>query len=149
MGEKKGETLLFTLFFKFCLSSVLLFYLSFFISLFLLLNLKNISLFLFSLTTPSNLYFLEFNLSVLQFFSSFTITVIEIVGKCIRPISLTCRLRANISARHLLSVMFFMSHGPVLLSFLVITRYYVFEIAISVIQRFVYRFLLIDYKMSF
>merc|ERR1739848_85078 len=121
----------------------------FFISAFLTRNFKWVSLWLCSLTTPSNLSFLSYRLSFLAFFSSLVITVIEVTGKRIRPVSLTCRLRANISARHLLSAMFFSAGAPVLLTTVSLTGYYAFEVGISLIQRFVYGFLLLDYKISY
>merc|ERR1711868_208252 len=109
-------------------------------------TLLNFSFLLPSLTTPSNLTFVLEKRSKLAFISGFLITVIEAVGKNIRPVSLTCRLRANISARHLLSAIFFNANlaffGQILLLF-----YYVFEVLIAVIQRFVFSFLLLDYKL--
>merc|ERR1712131_540706 len=98
--------------------------------------------------TPSNLNFAFEKRSLIVFLSSFLITGIEAVGKNIRPVSLTCRLGANISARHLLSAMFFSANLP---SFgqIVLIGYYVFEVLIAVIQRFVFSFLLLDYKLSF
>jgi len=113
----------------------------FFISSFLSRNFKGVSVWLCSLTTPSNLAFLTYRVSFLAFFSSLIITVIEVTGKSIRPVSLTCRLRANISARHLLSAIFFSAGAPVLLTSFLLTRYYAFEVRISLIQRFVYGFL--------
>merc|ERR1711890_219103 len=76
-----------------------------FIFLLLVSNLKFFGAYIFSLTTPSNLGFLTF-LSF-NFFGRGLLTCIEIAGKLIRIVSLTCRLGANISARHLLSAMFF------------------------------------------
>merc|ERR1712018_817016 len=110
-------------------------------------NLKFFRSFVFSLTTPSNLGFLSF-LSF-HFFGGALLTCIEIAGKLIRVISLTCRLRANISARHLLSAIFF---GVGLLNFLVggfLVFYYIFEFGIRAIQGFVYSFLLSDYREKF
>merc|ERR1712227_273133 len=101
-----------------------------------------------SLTTPSNLTFVFEKGSILAYASGFLITVIEAVGKNIRPVSLTCRLRANISARHLLSAMFFSANLP-FFGQIVLIGYYVFEVLIAVIQRFVFSFLLLDYKLSF
>merc|ERR1711893_351141 len=92
-----------------------------------------------SLTTPSNLTFVSEKRSILAFASSFLITVIEAVGKNIRPVSLTCRLRANISARHLLSAIFFSANLP-FFGQIILIGYYVFEVLIAVIQRFVFSF---------
>merc|ERR1711893_220126 len=101
-----------------------------------------------SLTTPSNLTFITEKRRSLAFASGFLITVIEAVGKSIRPVSLTCRLRANISAGHLLSAMFFSANLP-FFGQIILIGYYVFEVLIAVIQRFVFSFLLLDYKLSF
>merc|ERR1712018_1073 len=76
------------------------------ISNFLGVNLKFFGAWVSSLTTPSNLYFLSFRVRF-NFLGGFLLTLIEVVGKLIRCISLTCRLGANISARHLLSAIFF------------------------------------------
>merc|ERR1712168_67096 len=99
-----------------------------------------------SLTTPSNLTFVRFGPKLASFLAGLAITIIEAVGKNIRPVSLTCRLRANISARHLLSAMFFRAALP-FLGQIILIGYYVFEVIIAVIQRFVFSFLLLDYKL--
>merc|ERR1719187_251454 len=78
----------------------------------LFFNKKFFGFLLPSLTTPSNLTFVFEKRGKLALASGFLITVIEAVGKNIRPVSLTCRLRANISARHLLSAMFFSANLP-------------------------------------
>merc|ERR1712168_668727 len=113
----------------------------------LFFNKKFFGFLLPSLTTPSNLTFVRFRFNLANFLARLAITIIEIVRKNIRPVSLTCRLRANISARHLLSAIFFSSGLPFLGQFALI-GYYVFEVLIAVIQRFVFSFLL-DYKLSF
>merc|ERR1712055_152387 len=120
----------------------------FFIRFFVFWNVKFFGGFLFSLTTPSNLNFLPVNNSPLFFVSSFLLTRIESVRKNIRPVSLTCRLGANISARHLLSAMFFGANPP-FFGFLGLLFYYIFEVLIAIIQGFVFSFLLLDYKESF
>merc|ERR1719220_1871231 len=84
----------------------------------------------------------------ISFLARLAITIIEAVGKNIRPVSLTCRLRVNISAGHLLSAIFFRAALPFVRQ-IVLLRYYVFEVLIAVIQRFVFSFLLLDYKLSF
>merc|ERR1711890_55439 len=118
-----------------------------FIFLLLVSNLKFFGAFIFSLTTPSNLSFLNF-LSF-SFFGGKILTCIETAEKLIRIVSLTCRLRANISARHLLSAMFFGigSNSFLVRGFLVF--YFIFEFGISAIQGFVYSFLLSDYREKF
>merc|ERR1711868_203397 len=127
--------------FTFLVSASFIFYSLFF-------NKKFFGFLLPSLTTPSNLTFVFEKGSILASASGFLITVIEAVGKNIRPVSLTCRLRANISARHLLSAMFFSANLP-FFGQIVLIGYYVFEVLIAVIQRFVFSFLLLDYKLSF
>merc|ERR1712243_371008 len=91
--------------FTFLVSSSFIFYSLFF-------NKKFFGFLLPSLTTPSNLTFISESRGILAIASGFLITVIEAVGKNIRPVSLTCRLGANISARHLLSAMFFSANLP-------------------------------------
>merc|ERR1712090_54206 len=110
-------------------------------------NLKFFGRFVFSLTTPSNLGFLGF--FGFQFFGGGLLTCIEIAGKLIRVVSLTCRLGANISAGHLLSAIFFGigSTNFLVRSFLIF--YFIFEFRISAIQGFVYSFLLSDYREKF
>merc|ERR1712115_647576 len=127
--------------FTFLISASFIFYSLFF-------NKKFFGFLLPSLTTPSNLNFISAKRNGLAFLSSFLISVIEAVGKNIRPVSLTCRLGANISARHLLSAMFFSTNLP-FFGQIVLIGYYVFEVLIAVIQRFVFSFLLLDYKLSF
>merc|ERR1712048_726367 len=101
---------------------------------------------LFSTTTPSNLTFLSVSSEFFGlFFASFLLTTIELSRKLIRPVSLTCRLRANISARHLLSAIFFRASLDALIYFLRVF-YIIFEIRVALIQRFVYSFLLEDYS---
>merc|ERR1711973_238437 len=131
----------FFIFFNFLISATLIFYSLFY-------NKKFFGFLLPSLTTPSNLTFVTERANFLSFLSGFLITVIEAVGKNIRPVSLTCRLRANISAGHLLSAIFF-SAGLPFLGQIVLLGYYVFEVLIAVIQGFVFSFLLLDYKLSF
>merc|ERR1712012_1420025 len=127
--------------FTFLVSSSFIFYSLFF-------NKKFFGFLLPSLTTPSNLNFVFDGRGFLAFLSSFLITVIETVGKNIRPVSLTCRLGANISAGHLLSAIFFRASLPFFGCF-ILMGYYIFEVLIAVIQRFVFSFLLLDYKLSF
>merc|ERR1711973_398191 len=128
--------------FSFLISATFIFYSLFY-------NKKFFGFLLPSLTTPSNLTYINEKVNFfLTFISGFLITIIESVGKNIRPVSLTCRLRANISARHLLSAMFFSASLP-FLGQIILLGYYVFEVLIAVIQRFVFSFLLLDYKLSF
>merc|ERR1712176_495401 len=127
--------------FTFLISAIFIFYSFFF-------NKKFFGFLLASVTTPSNLSFIAEKADFLSFISGFLITVIEAVGKNIRPVSLTCRLRANISAGHLLSAIFFSANLP-FLGQIVLLGYYVFEVLIAIIQRFVFSFLLLDYKLSF
>merc|ERR1712170_301246 len=127
--------------FTFLVSASFIFYSLFF-------NKKFFGFLLPSLTTPSNLTFISEKRSIIAFASGFLITVIEAVGKNTRPVSLTCRLRANISARHLLSAIFFSANLP-FFGQIILIGYYVFEVLIAVIQRFVFSFLLLDYKLSF
>merc|ERR1711937_812654 len=105
--------------FTFLVSATFIFYSLFF-------NKKFFGFLLPSLTPPSNLTFVFEKRGILAFASGFLITVIEAVGKNIRPVSLTCRLRANISARHLLSAMFFSANLP-FFGQIVLIGYYVFE----------------------
>merc|ERR1711976_409243 len=126
--------------FTFLVSASFIFYSLFF-------NKKFFNFLLPSLTTPSNLNFVFEKRNFLAFLSSF-FTVIETVGKNIRPVSLTCRLRANISAGHLLSAIFFSASLP-FFGYIGLIVYYIFEVLIAVIQRFVFSFLLLDYKLSF
>merc|ERR1712189_102285 len=94
---------------------------------------------LFSTTTPSNLTFLSVSSEFFGLFFAFLLTTIELSRKLIRPVSLTCRLRANISARHLLSAIFFRASLDALIYFLRVF-YIIFEIRVALIQRFVYSF---------
>merc|ERR1711893_175996 len=118
--------------FTFLVSASFIFYSLFF-------NKKFFGFLLPSLSTPSNLTFISEKRGILAFASGFLITVIEAVGKNIRPVSLTCRLRANISARHLLSAIFFSANLP-FFGQVILMRYYIFEVLIAVIQRFVFSF---------
>merc|ERR1712062_741011 len=111
----------------------------------LFFNKKFFGFLLPSLTTPSNLTFVRATLKLPSFLARLAITIIEAVGKNIRPVSLTCRLRANISAGHLLSAMFFRASLDALVYFLGVF-YIIFEIRVAIIQRFVYAFLLEDYS---
>merc|ERR1712227_58011 len=123
--------------FTFLISASFIFYSLFF-------NKKFFGFLLPSLTTPSNLTFVYEKRNSSAFASGFLITVIETVRKNIRPVSLTCRLGANISAGHLLSAIFFSANIP-FFGQIALIRYYVFEVLIAAIQGFVFSFLLLDY----
>merc|ERR1712055_100528 len=117
-----------------------------FISYYSVLAVKFFGSVLFSGTTPSNLTFLSVEARFFGlFFASFLLTTIELSRKLIRPVSLTCRLRANISARHLLSAIFF-GAGLDFILYLLGIFYIIFEIRVAIIQGFVYSFLLEDYS---
>jgi F0F1-type ATP synthase membrane subunit a len=76
-----------------------------------MLNLLRLTSNLFSTTTPllRSKPFWQFVTKRTYFlgFGEFFITTVEVIGKLIRPVSLTARLGANISAGHLLWSLFF------------------------------------------
>jgi F0F1-type ATP synthase membrane subunit a len=75
-----------------------------------MLNLLRLSTNLFSTTTPllrSKPFQFVTKWTYFLGFGEFFITSVEVIGKLIRPVSLTARLGANISARHLLWSLFF------------------------------------------
>jgi len=86
--------------------------------------------------------------------SGFLISAVEICRQLVRPVSLTCRLRSNISSRHLLismctsSTYFSVNLAPVgfIIWFMFIPRYLIFEIGVALIQSYVYSFLISDYN---
>jgi hypothetical protein len=76
--------------------------------------------------------------------SRFLISAVEMCRQLVRPVSLTCRLRSNISSRHLLismctsSTYFSVNLAPIrfVMWFLFIPRYLIFEIGVALIQSF-------------
>merc|ERR1711957_283194 len=117
-----------------------------FLGFFVITNLTYRGVLIFSSTTPSNLSFLFFGGGFFGVFCAFLLSLIEITGKMVRPVSLTCRLCANISAGHMLSAMFFGGSLP-FLGQIILIFYYTFEAGIALIQRFVFSFLLGDYSV--
>lgn len=75
------------------------------------------------------------------------LSLIELVRNFLRPITLSVRLRANVTAGHILITMlglaFIRSSGSVIILLIVIvaTFYFLFEIVICLVQRYIFRFL--------